>query len=526
MKRYSPLVISAAILLMVAACQPPASQVAAPEIEFTLTMEEPASHYLGVQMTIGDWSGDSLVLKMPVWTPGYYKVLDLAQNVVGFTAEASDGTELKAWKSRKNGWTIDTKGISQIQVNYYVFANRRSVADPLLDTVKAFISPTGVFMHPEGLLSTPVSVIVDPWDGWERISTGLDQVDGNPWHLSAGDYDELYDCPILVGNFTTKTFEVEGILHEIAIERVENADLDLLASDLSRIVNAGKNLIGEFPYTHYSFLCMEKGMGGLEHRNSMAVYSDISDYPGEHPGTGWLGFMAHEYFHLYNVKTIRPYVLGPFDYDRENLTTMLWVSEGGTVYYQEVILNRAGYKSAPEFLQTMSRIIAGYENQAGHLFQSATQSSWDTWINFFSRNENSRDVTISYYDKGAILCMLVDLAIRHESGNSKSLDDVMRTLYYDYHKAENRGFTDAEFRAECEKAAGANLTELFEEIIPGTGKVDYNKYLAYAGLQIDTTATGEVKTYLGRSFTPRRWFISPMPNPTDQQKSVYTKWLQ
>ncbi|HTJ52484.1 MAG TPA: PDZ domain-containing protein, partial [Cyclobacteriaceae bacterium] len=212
----------------------------------------------------------------------------------------------------------------------------------------------------------------------------------------------------------------------------------------------------------------------------------------------WLNFLTHEYFHLYNIKAIRPVALGPFDYDKENYTNMLWVSEGFTVYYEYIILNRAGIISSTEALDFLRDNIKDYENSPGHLFQSATQSSFDTWINFFNHNENTANTTISYYDKGAALGMLLDLKIRNETKNKKSLDDVMRALYSTYYKEKKRGFTDDEFKQTCELIAGVSLAELFE--YASTVKpIDYQKYFNYAGLNVDDKPEKLLGGYLGAS---------------------------
>ncbi len=196
----------------------------------------------------------------------------------------------------------------------------------------------------------------------------------------------------------------------------------------------------------------------------MAVFSNRLDFESSEVSDGWLSFIAHEFFHLYNVKTIRPVALGPFDYDKENYTDMLWFSEGVTSYYENLILNRAGFFSRDDVFREMKTTISNYENIPGHLFQSAASSSFDSWMLFFNRSENASNTTISYYDKGCALGMLLDLRIRYESGNKKSLDDVMQTLYKVYYKEKKRGFTDKEFRDVCEKAAGSSLDEIFEAL--------------------------------------------------------------
>ncbi|GAI19018.1 unnamed protein product, partial [marine sediment metagenome] len=266
----------------------------------------------------------------------------------------------------------------------------------------------------------------------------------------AADFDVLYDCPIFIGNQEVLSFEVQGIDHVVAIEEPGSFDRDKLVSVLKRMVEAAVSIIGDIPYRHYTFIMMGEGRGGLEHQNSMAVFSSVPNLDDPNDYKGWLSFIAHEFFHLYNVKTIRPIALGPFDYDKENYTNMLWFSEGGTVYYEYLILNRAGFMSRDEVLEKIQNIIRSYENVPGRLYQSATEASFDAWIQPFF---GGADATISYYDKGAALGMLLDLKIRHETKPQKSLDDVMRILYQKYYKEKKRGFTDEEFRDVCESVA-------------------------------------------------------------------------
>jgi len=252
------------------------------------------------------------------------------------------------------------------------------------------------------------------------------------------------------------------------------------------MVEAAISVIDEVPYRHYDFLLLGEGRGGLEHLNSMAVYTQVPDLDDPGDFQRWLGFMAHEFFHLYNVKSIRPIALGPFDYDQENYTNLLWLSEGGTVYYEHLICNRAGFLSRDECLKQFTQTIVGYEAKPGRSLQSATQSSFDVWLYFLRPGGDTANTTISYYDKGAALSLLLDLWIRHETKNNRSLDDVMRTLYRTYYKDKGRGFTDQEFREVCEATAGCPLSEFFDVYASTPGDIDYAKVLAYAGLEIRT----------------------------------------
>src|SRR5207249_3774962 len=261
-----------------------------------------------------------------------------------------------------------------------------------------------------------------------------------------------------------------------------------------KIVRAATKLIGDIPYRHYTFLLMGEGAGGIEHSTSASISFNGKSLATEDGYRRWLSFVAHEYFHTFNVKRIRPIALGPFDYDTENLTNMLWVSEGLSVYYQDLLTVRAGLVTREQYLAKLQSSIAQFENMPGRRYQSATDSSWNTWGT--SGVGGDRSTTISYYNNGAMLGFILDLAIRHETGNAKSLDDVMRALYRKYYQQKKRGFTDAEFRAECEHAAGAPLPEPFEYAAT-TKEMDYAKYLGYAGLEVSLDTGDAPGAWLG-----------------------------
>ena len=454
-------------------------------VAFEISMENPNSHYYHVNMIYSGASSPIVNFKIPSWTPGYYIILDYAKNITRFQAADNEGNTLKWNKITKNTWQVETNGSGIIEIDYDVYAFRVSVGEPFLDDGRAFIAPAGIFMYIEDKLNLPATVTINPYKDFSAISTGLDPVKGRMNTFHAPDFDILYDCPILTGNQEILTFEVEGIEHTIAIENPGPFDREKVVDDHRKMVLSAVSIIGEIPYSHYTFLIMNRGMGGLEHLNSMAVYTNTSTFGQSLGYDRWLSFVAHEFFHLYNVKRIRPIELGPFDYDKENYTKMLWVSEGFTVYYEYLVLNRAGLMNRNNVLRELGAVIRNYENIPGHLFQSVEESSFDTWIQFFNRSENTSNTTISYYDKGCALGMLLDLKIRHESDNTKSLDDVMRTLYNVYYKEKERGFTREEFRDVCEEIAGCSLSEIFDVYAATTEKVDYNKYLNYAGLEID-----------------------------------------
>lgn len=466
-------------------------------VSFSVSMENPNNHYYHVYMVYKGPEASAINFKLPSWTPGYYFILDYAKNIVSFRAVTEDSNPLKWSKTTKNTWRVETGGSQQVHISYDVYAFRVSVAESFLDDGRAFIAPAGVFMYVEGKLDLPCTVTVMPYKNFSTISTGLDQVEGKTNSFYAPGFDILYDSPILTGNQELMTFDVQSIKHTIAIESPGEFDRQKIISDHKKMVESAVSFIGEIPYKHYTFIIMNRGGGGLEHLNSMAVFTNTATF-GQEPGYDrWMSFVAHEFFHLYNVKRIRPIELGPFDYDRENYTTMLWVSEGFTVYYEYLVLNRAGLMSRDRVLKELSSVIRSYENIPGRLFQSAAESSLDTWIQFFNRSENASNTTISYYDKGCAIGMLLDLAIRYESGNRKSLEDVMKHLYLAYYKEAKRGFTESEFRKACEDAAGKPLDEIFEIYVPTTSEVNYQKYLSCAGLKIDSEPKEASGAWLG-----------------------------
>jgi predicted metalloprotease with PDZ domain len=456
---------------------PPQSTLA-----FTVSMDDPASHVFRVVLRADGFEGETLDLKMPVWMPGYYGVQKYPENVQDFRAADGAGNPLEWEKASGNTWRVRTAGTPTVIVSYGVKATTRFIVHSFLDENRAYIAPVGVFMHLAGRLNHPVTVTVKPYEKWRDVATGLDPVPGEPNTFSAPDFDVLYDCPILVANLDRVSFEVRGVPHSLVGWNLGEFDHAAVASDLGRMVEAAVSIVGEIPYKHYTFLVVGPGQGGIEHANSSAL-----SFGGFAPGSpratkGFLGFLAHEYFHLYNVKTIRPVELGPFDYDGPNRTRLLWMSEGFTSYYQNIILRRAGLTSPEEMLAAVGSPIASLENRPGRLVQTAAESSWASWDQgpFGGDPEKS----ISYYEKGAVIGLLMDLGIRQATAGAKSLDDVMRALYFEFHKGKKRGFTEAEFKSVCERIAGVPLDEIFE-YANTTKPLDYAKFLGYAGLEIE-----------------------------------------
>ncbi|SEJ04470.1 Predicted metalloprotease, contains C-terminal PDZ domain [Dyadobacter sp. SG02] len=464
-------------------------------IKFTVSMPEPANHTFHVAMDLPAGEGDSTRLKLPDWQPGYYQLMDYASSIDKLVVKNENGNALRWVKSGKNGWTVAAKGAHMLHAEYDVKTTRKFVATSYLDEEHGYITPVSMFMHEAGKLQRPSEVTIKPLHGWNRVATGLDSVPDKAFTYVAPDFDLLYDSPLLVGNLEElPAFEVKGIPHRFIGYKLGDFDKVKLMSDIQRIVEKASSLMGDIPYKHYTFIAIGPGQGGIEHLNSTTI-SFSGDQLNTRGWNGMLGFITHEYFHHYNVKRIRPIELGPFNYDKGSKTNMLWVSEGLTVYYEPLIMRAAGLMGEQEFLDFFKKQITNVETKPGRLFQTLAQASAETWSDGpFGRTGDAVNKTISYYQKGPVVGMLFDLAIRHETKNKRSLDDVMRKLYQDFYIKKGRGFTEEELRATIESVAGKNLDELFSYIYT-TAEPDYRKYLGYAGLEIDVTTEKHFGTF-------------------------------
>ena len=470
---------------------------AAPKIAHFLSMDEPHTHYFEVRMVVSGLKQPYTDVKMPVWTPGSYLIREYAKNVEGFTASAGKNA-LTSEKINKNTWRIYGENASEITVQYRVYAFEISVRTAFLDASHGYVQPAAVFMYVDKQLGAPATLTVKPYKAWTQISTGLSPVGKDKWTLAVPDFDILVDSPIEIGNQKIFTFTALGIPHRVALYGTGNYDERQLAEDMGKIVEQAGKVVGENPNKDYTFIIHNlpgNAGGGLEHLNSTTLQVGRWGYESNY--TGFLTLVAHEYFHLWNVKRIRPKALGPFDYDNENYTNMLWVSEGITSYYEDVITHRAGFTDSKEFLNTVAAAIGNTENAPGNQVQPLAECSWDAWIKYYRPNENANNSTVSYYTKGSIIGALLDLEIMQGTNGQKSLDDVMRLLYNEYYKKQNRGFTDIEFQQAIEKTAGKSMDGFFKNHVYGIQQPDYDRYFGYVGLRLDQFTADPQTGFLG-----------------------------
>ena len=458
-------------------------------LEYTLSFDT-AAHYINVRLNFiprQPLGKEPVLFKMPVWAPGYYVIVDFPKYLTDFHASSANGVSTTWRKEGKNGWIVNAQGADTLQLSYRIYANARSVAECRVERNLAFVAPNGVFMYVDGDINHAADIRFLMPEGWKNISTGLPRVGTNTFCSET--FDQLYDCPLLLGNHYTLRFEHEGHPYEFALETPDGFEESSMLNDFCRMVSATTRLMGDVPYSNYCLIHLGQGGGGLEHSNSQACYTEGTfRFPSREEYLNYMGFVTHEYFHLYNVKSIRPIELGPFDYDCEVFTPMLWVSEGFTVYYETQLMLRAGIVDSNFLLNELGGYIRNIETTTGQQHMSLRQSSYDIWLNFFNRAENGPDVRISYYIKGPVIGLMFDALLRSQTKGERSLDDLMRLLYRRYFRELGRGFTEEEFWQCVKEVAGSNGHDValrLRRMVDTTESIGYDSLLAPVGLQVD-----------------------------------------
>jgi predicted metalloprotease with PDZ domain len=465
---------------------PAFAQAVTEPLRYTLRFPEPHTHYVEVEAVVPTAGRAAVELMMAVWTPGSYMVREYARHVEAVAAAAPDGLALEVDKSDKNRWRVTTNGASSVRVTYRVYAREMTVRTNWVESDFAMLNGAPTFMTLADGFSRPHEVTIEPARGWELSMTGLPELPGGPHRYRAPDYDTLVDSPIVVGNPTVHEFTVAGKRHYL-VNVGESGVFDgaRAAADVETIVNECLRMWGDLPYDKYVFFnlltLVTTGGGGLEHRNSAMLMASRWATRTRQAYLSWLGLASHEYFHAWNIKRLRPAELGPFDYEAEVLTRSLWVAEGITDYYADLIVHRAGLSTRAEMLDELSNRIEALQTTPGRLVQSVEQASFDAWIKYYRPDENSPNDSVSYYTKGAVIAFLLDAKIRAASDGEKSLDDVMRVAFQRFSGA--RGFTPEAFRAVAEEVGGVSLTSFWATAIEGTAELDYSEALETFGLR-------------------------------------------
>lgn len=489
---------------VIAASRPPRATV-----RYRLCPQRPEAHLFAVECEVSAPATGGETFALPAWIPGSYLLRDFARHIVSFAAEA-DGQPLPAQKLDQHRWHVPTPaGCRKLVVRYEVYAWDLSVRGAHLDESHAFFNGTSVFLRVLGREQQAHAVHLEPPPGtayghW-RVATTLPPAPGprsaKPWgfgHFQAASYEALIDHPVEMGDFDLVEFSAAGIPHAVAITGRHRTDGKRLARDLAKLCAWQQRFWGKpTPFARYLFLvtAVGEGYGGLEHRDSTALLCRRDDLPNPRQRDSderyrtFLGLASHEYFHSWLVKRLRPAEFARLDLQRENPTQLLWLFEGFTSYYDDLALLRCGLFSETDYLTALARTIAQVANSPGRQRQSVAQASFEAWSKYYRPDENTPNATVSYYAKGALVALALDLTLRQRSAGKQSLDDVMRSLWADAAGGQP-DITEKGFRRRVAELAGDNLDRFFRDALHGTGDLPLARLLAGHGITLTPDAAG------------------------------------
>ena len=485
-----PRLLAVTVVLTLLAAAEAAAQTLEP-IRYVVRFPAPQTNYAEVTATIPADGRADVDLMMAVWTPGSYLVREYARHVEDVAA-SNGGVPLAIQKTQKNRWRVTTNGARAITLTYRVFAHEMTVRSDWVEDGFAMLNGAPTFITLADLRPRAHDVRLELPGAWRTSVTGLpDSPEGGAHHYRAPDYDTLVDCPIVAGNPAVHRFTVDGKPH-LLVDVGEAGVFDgaRAVRDLEKVVQTAAKLWRGLPYDKYVFfnVLTETG-GGLEHKNSVMMMASRWATSTRERYLAWLSTASHEFFHLWNVKRLRPVELGPFDYEHEVYTRSLWIAEGLTDYYADVILARAGLITAGEYFGSLSSAVASLQATPGRLTQPVESASFDAWIKQYRPDENAVNSAISYYTKGAVIGFVLDARVRQATAGARTLDDVMRLAFQRY--SGPRGYTPAEFRATASEVAGTDLSDWFRRVLETTDELDYAAALEWYGLEFRTAASDQ-----------------------------------
>jgi predicted metalloprotease with PDZ domain len=485
---------------------------AADPLHYELRFERPSTHLMDVTIHAAELEGPSVEFAMPDWAPGSYYLENYSANVQAFRAVGSDGKELSWRKTDSQTWRVELGGANAVTVSYQVFGDTLRNNQAQYNERHAFIGGPSVWMYLVGGKERAVELTIAVPTGW-KVATGMERTSDHTFR--AADYNWFADAPLELSDFAEKDFQVLGTTYHVIVHDVEGQkDFSKFTQDAQKFVETIVPMFSSVtgaeqaaPFKDYWFLfhVWPNTGGGLEHLNSTQInFSRGWDAQMPAPGYGTqynlkLFVTAHEFFHAWNVKRLRPLPLGPFDYSQMVHTPSLWISEGLTSYYGELALERAGLITPQQYLDEMSYTITNFEQNPGRRERSIEDTSWDTWFNGDTviQLNNLKNTNYSYYDGGQIMGHILDFAIRQDTKNQKSLDDWMRLLYSRY-ALPKPGFQPDDAVKAASEVAGADVSEIFSKYISGKEPIPYEQYFAYAGIAVEKKLEPE-KAWLGAS---------------------------
>jgi len=461
-----------------------------PLIEYTVNLTSPQTQSFEVSMRIRNVTENYVTVALPVWRAGRYSILNPAGTLSQLSAVNGSGGSLRASKIDKTTWQIETAGNSEIQVRYNIYANSLGDRTRHVDQTHAFLSGATVFLFVPERRSEAVSVHIEAPNNW-KLSCGLDGLESDPFTLLSPSYDVLIDSPIEIGLHDTLHFEVEGIPHEIILWNAPPFDREKLTREFAAIVKQHFDLFGGLPYRRYIFMIhVSPGIGGgTEHLNSTIIQVPTKTFEEPAKYRRLLGTAAHEMFHVWNVKRLRPAALAAASLSAETYTDLLWFCEGTTSYYEELMLVRAGLISPDEYLLELSEWIHKCRVRPGSKVQSVAESSFDAWIKFNQPTPNDMNTTVSFYESGAVVSFLLDLELRTRSGNRVSMDTLMVEMVRRF-PATGAGFTTADLIAVADVLTGTSFEKFFASYIQSTEPYPFEDRVGVVGLRLALDADG------------------------------------
>jgi len=442
----------------------------APGVRYRVSIPHPHSHLLEVEASFPA-AGEVLTASLPVWTPGSYLVREFSRHLQELVATDAEGRSLPVRRIDKRTFQVPSQG-RPLLLRYQVYANELTVRTSHVDGTHAFLNGATLFLYSEPLRGAEHRVAVNAPLGWNTYSAL--RRDGS--ELVASDYDELVDSPLEVSPNPALEFQAAGVTHQVVVWGEAPVEDSKLTSDLQRVCETSAQMFGGVPLERYLFLLYltDKGRGGLEHRASTALLYPRANLTSSKGWEDFLTLAAHEYFHLWNVKRIKPRRLVPLDYSQENYTELLWAFEGITSYYDNLLVRRAGLMSAQRFLIRLGESLSSLHQTPGRKVQSLAEASLMAWIKHYRPDENSPNSAISYYLKGEIVSVLLDLEIRRATDDQRSLDDAMRLLWSRY--GDGDGLPEDGFERAASEVAGVNLSPFFDRSLRSTQELDYSAF--------------------------------------------------
>ncbi|ASP47557.1 M61 family metallopeptidase [Cognaticolwellia beringensis] len=496
-------------------------------IQYQICPINPNSHLFEVLLSFKSTPGQSYTLTLPAWLPGSYMIRDFAKSITEICAYDSNQQAISLSKIDKQTWTLQASD-EQVQVRYQVFAFDLSVRTAYLDSQRGFFNGSSTFLQVQELSEQTCQLTIQPstlveHNQW-RVATGLPRAQGTEKYqfgqYIADNYQHLIDCPVAIGEFDSTEFTVEGVVHHLVFTSKHYGDTERLAADISKLCQHHISVFGEAPFKEYWFIThlLANGFGGLEHKNSTILQASRFDLPNPQQSSAertedyktFLSLCSHEYFHAWNVCRIKPKEFVPYNLKQESYTKQLWAFEGITSYYDDFSLYRTGLINFEEYLAILAKAATRVNRGVGELKQSVTASSFDAWTKFYQQGPDAVNNIVSYYVKGALIALWLDLTIRSKSNGRYSLDTLMRELWIHFGRT-NIGTSEEDFINIANLLCGEDISSTFKHYLYSNERIDLTSHLASYGValqkqkfkklnSVETTSAEHYHAYFGAQY--------------------------